>query len=216
MFPNINGQNILRWFQDQSQSELRELAMSVAAGLVVVLSAFFSWVKRIKKQRGILEQLALRHNGVVQKGALFSLPRLILTSSFGEVQIYATSGSKSRPSGTFFCTEIHSGSDFECTIGRIGPQNLIGVFSRQKMVRLNSPSFDEHFLIQTNDPTRIAPLTALAVQSNLLGLKELDPRFQIRKGRITFSVAKMMESERQYDDFIATGMMLLERVHKVG
>lgn len=173
---------------------------------------FFVMHYRRKKNLELLQQVALRRGGTVEKGFLFTYGTLVYPHGSHEITVHSSPGSKNSPPKTKVSCPLIMGRDLTMSICN---ENLI--LRAFKMVgaqdiEVGNDAFDRAFMVKGSDESSLKAILTPTVQERLLRLSRQGVGLSLTEGELKLVVNTIPSSEMDYDPILEAFAAVLDVV----
>jgi hypothetical protein len=186
------------------------LIFLVFIGVMVFL---LTWQK--KELMELYRQQATKRNGRV-KTFLFLFPKLILFDQGREIQVHQDRGGQNSPTITHMTCTLTSPKDYKITVGPENALVKIGKSFGMKDIQTGHSEFDASFLVRGSDEGTVRAFLGPEIQESLLHLEERFPKIKIEDKKFHFNISGQVKKEKQLDQFIEAGLMMIKKVNEMG
>jgi hypothetical protein len=187
-----------------STTELLPLILFAA----VILITIVFMVLRYRKQKALLEEQMAKRGGQVGGGLSF-LPRYTFQHGSYTVTVYSTPGGRYTPPHTHLNAPLVRPMSGSLTLRRTGLLDRLGGSD----IQVGEADFDTTFRIKSDQPELVRVLLPASVQATLLALSNKSPTVQINAKGLYFSTTGMPRNGEDLDQFINTGLSLLNQLN---
>ncbi len=184
--------------------------------LVILACAIFFAQQERQRYEKLFEEIAKKRNGKVIKSSFLFDPKLSLDEFDIQTEIFTTPGGKNSPPHTHFQSQLRLPRNVRITIYRESPLSRIGKIFGVQDILTHEEAFDRCFIVKGSDTGFVLSLLTPEIRRHLLDWKFFYPRVTLDQGQFHMKIATRLREQERFDDFIATGLVILKKIAELG